>query len=64
VIRRTEKGSDVNLASMLLVDGFRGDYEVAAVITTDADLALPLGMVGRARDHHQAEHVVNEFRRT
>jgi hypothetical protein len=30
---------------MLLVDGFRGDYEVAAVITTDSDLALPLRMV-------------------
>ena len=34
VIRRAEKGSDVNLASMLLADGFRGDYEVAAVIST------------------------------
>jgi hypothetical protein len=45
VIRRAQKGSDVNLASMLLVDGFRGDYEVAAVITTDSDLALPVTMV-------------------
>jgi hypothetical protein len=45
VVRRAEKGSDVNLAAMLLVDGFRGDYEVAAVITTDSDLALPLRMV-------------------
>jgi NYN domain len=45
VIRRAEKGSDVNLASMLLADGFRGDYEVAAVISTDSDLALPMRIV-------------------
>jgi hypothetical protein len=45
VIVREEKGSDVNLASMLLVDGFRGDYEVAVVISTDSDLALPMSLV-------------------
>jgi hypothetical protein len=45
VIVREEKGSDVNLASMLLVDGFRGDYEVAVVISTDSDLALPMRLV-------------------
>jgi hypothetical protein len=45
VIRRDEKGSDVNLASMLLADGFRGDYEVAGVISTDSDLVLPLRIV-------------------
>jgi hypothetical protein len=42
VIVRGEKGSDVNLASMLLMDGFRGDYEVAVVVSTDSDLALPM----------------------
>jgi len=47
VIRRDEKGSDVNLASMLLADGFRRDYEVAAVISTDSDLALPMRIVRR-----------------
>jgi NYN domain len=45
VIVREEKGSDVNLASMLLLDGFRGDYEVAVVISTDSDLALPMRLV-------------------
>ena len=45
VIQREEKGSDVNLASMLLVDGFRSDYEVAVVISTDSDLALPMRLV-------------------
>jgi len=45
VVRRLEKGSDVNLASMLLMDGFRGDYEVAVVISSDSDLALPMRLV-------------------
>ena len=47
VITRAEKGSDVNLASMLLADGFRGDYEVAVVISTDSDLVLPIRLVRR-----------------
>ncbi|MCY3801665.1 MAG: NYN domain-containing protein [Chloroflexi bacterium] len=34
-----EKGSDVNLATRLLVDGFRGDYEQAVVVSNDADFA-------------------------
>ena len=34
-----EKGSDVNLATRLLVDGFNGDYEQAAVVSNDADFA-------------------------
>lgn len=42
---RDEKGSDVNLAALLLVDGFRRDYEVAVVISTDSDLALPMRLV-------------------
>jgi hypothetical protein len=45
VIRRLEKGSNVQLASLLLMDGFRGDYEVAVVISTDSDLALPMKLV-------------------
>jgi hypothetical protein len=45
VIRMKAKGSDVNLASLLLADGFRGDYEVAAVITNDSDLVLPITIV-------------------
>ena len=47
MIRRDEKGSDVNLASLLLADGFRRDYEVAVVISTDSDLALPMRIVRR-----------------
>lgn len=40
-----EKGTDVNLASHLLMDGFDGSYEQAIVISNDADLALPIQMV-------------------
>ena len=34
-----EKGSDVNLATRLLVDGFNGQYEQAVIVSNDADFA-------------------------
>ena len=34
-----EKGSDVNLATRLLVDGFNEEYEQAVVVSNDADFA-------------------------
>ena len=34
-----EKGSDVNLATRLLVDGFNGEYGQAVVVSNDADFA-------------------------
>ena len=34
-----EKGSDVNLATRLLVDGFNGEYEQAVVVSNDSDFA-------------------------
>ena len=40
-----EKGTDVNLATYLLMDGYENEYEQALVISNDADLALPLGIV-------------------
>jgi hypothetical protein len=40
-----EKGSDVNLASHLLLDAFRDAFEVAVVISNDADLLEPVRMV-------------------
>ncbi|MDP9152415.1 MAG: NYN domain-containing protein [Myxococcota bacterium] len=45
VLTTEEKGSDVNLATMLLVDGFKGDFDVAAVISGDSDLTLPIKMI-------------------
>ena len=44
---REEKGSDVNLATELLVDGFRGDYEGAVIISDDSDLIAAIQAVRR-----------------
>ena len=40
-----EKGSDVNLASYLIHDGHRGDYEQAVVVSNDSDLRTPIELV-------------------
>ena len=40
-----EKGSDVNLATRLLVDGFNQQYEQAVVISNDSDLTAPIRFV-------------------
>ena len=47
IIRAEEKGSDVNLASHLLVDAMVGAYDVALVISGDSDLVTPIGMLTR-----------------
>ena len=47
VLDTEEKGSDVNLASYLLLDGFENEYDVAVVISNDSDLVLPIEMVRR-----------------
>jgi hypothetical protein len=47
ILKTEEKGSDVNLATLLLVDAFRGDFEQALVVTNDSDLALPVEVVRR-----------------
>jgi NYN domain len=45
VVRTQEKGSDVNLATYLLMDGFRGGYELAVVVSNDSDLKTPIELV-------------------
>jgi uncharacterized LabA/DUF88 family protein len=42
VLRTEEKGSDVNLATYLLLDGFQKDCEAAVVISNDSDLKEPI----------------------
>ena len=39
---REEKGSDVNLATHLLVDASRGDCDIAVVVSDDGDLLEPI----------------------
>ncbi len=40
-----EKGTDVNLATRLLVDGFNGAFEQAVIVSNDSDLASPMRYV-------------------
>ena len=44
VIRTEEKGSDVNLASYLLLDAFQRACDVALIISNDSDLLTPIQM--------------------
>lgn len=55
VLDSEEKGSDVNLATRLLVDGFERDFEQAVVVSNDSDLASPIRYI---RDQLQLEVVV------
>ncbi|HZK15235.1 MAG TPA: NYN domain-containing protein [Solirubrobacterales bacterium] len=45
-----EKGSDVNLASHLLLDGSRARYDLAVVISNDSDLKTPVEIVREIYD--------------
>lgn len=45
VIKTEEKGSDVNLATHLVADGFRGRFEAAVLITNDSDLTEAVRIV-------------------
>jgi len=47
VIKTEEKGSDVNIATHLLMDGFRNDYELAVVVSNDSDLLMPIQIITR-----------------
>ena len=45
VLRTDEKGSDVNLATHLLWDGFKRRYKAAVLLTNDSDLLEPVRIV-------------------
>ena len=45
VLKTEEKGSDVNLATHLLLDAFRDDFDEAVVMSNDSDLAEPIRVV-------------------
>ena len=42
VVKTEEKSSDVNLATLLMLDAFRRDCDVAVVVSNDSDLKLPI----------------------
>lgn len=45
VLKSEEKGSDVNLATALLVDAYEGQFEQAVVVSNDSDLVYPIEVV-------------------
>lgn len=45
VWKSEEKGSDVNLATNLLLDAFQNDCEAAVVVSNDSDLVEPIRVV-------------------
>jgi uncharacterized LabA/DUF88 family protein len=47
VIKTEEKGSDVNLATYLLLDAFKKDCQAAVVISNDSDLKEPITVAQR-----------------
>lgn len=47
VIKTEEKGSDVNLATHLLMDAFDDLYDIAVIVSNDSDLAEPMRLVRR-----------------
>lgn len=61
VYRTEEKGSDVNLATEMLMGGFRGSYDTAVVVSNDSDLATPIHRVKHDLGHRVG--VVNPQRR-
>jgi hypothetical protein len=52
ITKTEEKGSDVNLATYLLMDAYERDFEVAVVITDDSDLAEPIKIVRHKLKHN------------
>ncbi len=50
VWKTEEKGSDVNIACYMLLDAFKGEYEVAVVISNDSDLKEPIEIVRKEFD--------------
>jgi hypothetical protein len=47
VLKMEEKGSDVNIATYMLVDAFRADCDQLVVITNDSDLAEPVRIISK-----------------
>jgi hypothetical protein len=47
VLKMEEKGSDVNIATYMLVDAFRADCDQLVVVTNDSDLAEPVRIINK-----------------
>jgi hypothetical protein len=47
VIKMEEKGSDVNIATYMLIDAFRKDCDQLVLISNDSDLAEPVRIINK-----------------
>ncbi|WP_032924665.1 NYN domain-containing protein [Leptospira santarosai] len=45
VIKSEEKGTDVNIASHMLLDGFKNKYDIGVLISNDSDLLEPIRII-------------------
>ncbi len=72
VIKTEEKGSDVNLATYLLLDAFRQRCDTAVVISNDSDLAEPIrvaeqelgvkvGIINPQKPRHRSRAMTSAF---
>jgi uncharacterized LabA/DUF88 family protein len=52
VVKTEEKGSDVNLATYLIMDAYEKDFDAAVIITDDSDLVEPIRIVRNKLGHH------------
>ena len=60
ILDTEEKGTDVNIATYMMLDGYEGRYEQAVVISNDADLALPVSTIAANLPNlHKPVGVVN-----
>ena len=57
VVKTEEKGSDVNIATHLLRDGFTNQFDVAILVTNDSDLLGPIQVV--RSELHKAIGILN-----
>jgi hypothetical protein len=59
VLVNEEKGSDVSLATYLVADAFRDNFDVAIVISNDSDLYEPLRIVADEKELNKPVLLVN-----
>jgi uncharacterized LabA/DUF88 family protein len=45
IIKTEEKGTDVNIASHMIIDGYKKQYDVAVLISNDSDLTTPVRLI-------------------
>lgn len=57
VFKTEEKGSDVNIATHLLTDGYHGRFDAAVIVSNDSDLLAPIRVV--KEELHKAVGLLN-----